>query len=165
MKSFRISLALLLAVAIINTINAQSTPVKHPAQGATAGAQAGGVGTITGDNLEQLQQLLQDGSLIHILSNPDLAKALGLNFEQWMLAGYLIDEYQNAVMYFWLIDPQGQDPATWQTLSVIQALLELQLYQLLTPEQQQLIDQIFSQLPATPGATTASGSPVKGSGK
>jgi len=146
MKTLQISLVMLLLMGIVAQGHAQGTSAKQPTQGASSvGTQVAGAAAISGETLGQLGELLQEGNLIGILSDVSLAKALGLDVEQWMLAGYLIEEYQSAVLYYWMIDPQGQDPATWHALSVIKTLTELELFQLLTPAQQQQLEQMYQQ--------------------
>ena len=166
MKTLQISLVVLLVMGIVAEGHAQGTSAKQGPQGATAsGMQAAGAAAISGETLGQLGELLQEGNLIGILSDVSLAKALGLDVEQWMLAGYLIEEYQSAVLYYWMIDPQGQDPATWHALSVIKTLTELELFQLLTPAQQQQLEQLYQQMAGTQGTTTTSSATTKAATK
>lgn len=151
MKSLHISLAMLLVIGVSAKVNAQITTPKLPTPGVTSSAALtsstvapiGGMVALPGETLDQFGQLLQEGNLIAILSDVSLAQALGLDVEQWMLAGLLIEEYQHAVLYYSMLDPQGQNPGTWQALSVIETMTELALFQLLTPVQQQQLEQIY----------------------
>jgi len=164
MKTWHKILAMLLVVGIGAEVNAQITTPNLPTPGVTSSAApatptapTGGMAALSGETLDQLSQLLQDGNLIALFSDMSLAQALGLDVEQWMLAGFLIEQYQNAVLYYWSIDPQGQDPETWQSLAVIRTLTELALFQLLTPAQQQQLEQIYQQLPAAQGTAATGG--------
>ncbi len=163
MKTLPNVLAIVLACSTLTTLHAQGTTTKTPMIN-SGGSVNGGV-ELTQDTLGQLGQMLHDGSLATILSNPELARSLGLDLEQWIMAQTLIEEYQRLTMMYMMLDPEGLNPATWQTVSMLQFYLDLQLYYLLTPGQQQLLDQIYQQLTVTQGSSAANGTPTKPIGK
>lgn len=163
MKTLPNVLAIVLACGTLTTLHAQGTTTKTPT--INSGGSVNGGAELTQDTLGQLGQMLHDGSLAAILSNPELARSLGLDLEQWIMAQTLIEEYQRHTMMYMMLDPEGLNPATWQTVSMLQFYLDLQLYYLLTPGQQQLLDQIYQQLTVTQGSSAANGAPTKPIGK
>jgi len=178
-----IALTLLLAIGACTVCDAQwtssagvpgtsgSTAVM-PAQGATPGTTqtppatgqtpANGQNPSSGDSMSAIAQTLLDGGLVAVLSDVDMARALGLDFEQWMAAQFIINGYEHlAAMLMWF-DPEGQNAETLESLEMVRFFVDFELYLLLTPEQQQTVNQLFQQAMGT-GNTGTGGTESGGS--
>ena len=109
---------------------------KHSTTGSTAA---------TGDQTSQLADQLQMGSLAAVLREGELARALGFDEEQFMLAQDIIDAYQSLVQMWMMLDPGMISPETMQAMMMIRFIMDMELYSILTPEQQQRLEALFQQ--------------------
>lgn len=114
----------------------------------------------TGDTASQMTgQLMTDG-LASILRDGDFARLLGLDEDQFIEAQDIIDAYQTAILAWSMLDPEMMNPQTVQALMMIRIMMDLELYSLLTDEQQKMLEQLVTQHQSqkqngsTPAATT-----------
>ena len=88
--------------------------------------------------------MLEEEGLAAVLSDADMARALGLDLEQWMQAQLMIQEFQAFANMLMMLDPQGEDPNTLVMLDLFRFFLDWQLFFSLTPEQRDRLNDIFA---------------------
>lgn len=99
----------------------------------------------TSDTTNTIGASLRSGGLASILRDGDLARALGLNEDQFVKAQDILDAYE-ALMQAWaVLDPQMMQPETMRAMMTISFMLEWELYSLLDEEQQQELEKLFEQ--------------------
>ncbi len=123
----------------------------------------------TADQTSDLVDRLQQGGLAAVLRDGELAHALGFDEEQFMLAQDIIDAYQSLVQMWALLDPGMISPETMQAMMMIRFMMDMELFSILTSEQQQQLEALFQQYhgaDTTQQATqTGAGSTTKATSK
>src|SRR4051794_14323939 len=79
----------------------------HTTISAGQATMGGGQSTTTGTSLGDIASVLQEGGLAAVLSDQDMAMALGLEFDQWLMAQFIISEFSRLEMTWMMIDPEG----------------------------------------------------------
>ena len=109
-----------------------------------------------GDAAGSITDQLMTGGLAGVLQNGDLARALGLNEDQYFEAQAIIDAYQSLMQVWTVLDPVMQNPESMQAIMMIRFMLDWELYTLLTDEQQAMLEKLFSEHQNTGGQTSGS---------
>jgi hypothetical protein len=108
----------------------------------------------TADQTSDLVDRLQQGGLGAVLRDGELARALGFDEEQFMLAQDIIDAYQSLMQGWMLLDPGMISPETMQAMMMIRFMMDMELFSILTPEQQQKLEALFQQNQGTDSTQT-----------
>ncbi|MFT3878404.1 MAG: hypothetical protein QM703_01950 [Gemmatales bacterium] len=116
----------------------------------------------TVDQCADLAEQLQFGGLAVVLQDGDLARALGFDEEQFMLAQDIIESYQSLVQMWVLLDPGMISPQTMQAMIMIRFIMDMELFSILTPEQQQKLEALYQQNHGTDTTQVTQTVPVGG---
>jgi hypothetical protein len=178
MRIMRHALAVMLAVGLTAALTAQQGTTQSPPTGQTGGnTVTGGTGTggtamppsdsgagdpTSGSPAANIGEVLVEEGLAAVLSDADMARELGLDFEQWLEAQQVIQEFNALTSLFLMFDPEGEDPNTLIMLNMIRFFLDWNLFFMLTPEQQDRVNELFTQ--ASQGGDNGGGSVGNGNG-